>query len=218
MLYGSKNIIPNEQKLLKLHETVVKKCKGLSWSHCSLAAVAANPKLMSKLAEIILQKQRWWGAEVGIETGSVEVAKRIMPGKALPFSAENWREVVVDGMGLMHDNRLIPACTLIVGLPDEREEDVLSTLELVDDLHSFRSLIVPLFFVPLGRLKSEDWFARTSLNKLHRELLIRCVKHDFFWVDNLLDWSFSSRWYGGLLRSFYKGFAKMAKHKVRQIS
>ena len=33
MLYGSKNTIPDEEKLIKLHEMVTKKCDGLSWSH-----------------------------------------------------------------------------------------------------------------------------------------------------------------------------------------
>ncbi len=217
MLYGSKNTVPNEEKLLQLHELVVKKCDGISWSHCSLAAVASKPKLFEKLSEIIRQKQKWWGVEVGIETGSPEVAKKIMPAKAHPFAAENWHDVVVEGMGLLHDNRMVPACTLILGLPDEREEDVLATMDLVDDLKGMRSLIVPLFFVPLGKLKSKDWFTKTQLNELHKQLLVLCAEHDFFWVDNLLDWSFSGKWYSSIMKEFYKGFSAIAKHKVRQI-
>jgi radical SAM superfamily enzyme YgiQ (UPF0313 family) len=217
MLYGSNNTVPNGEKLLALHELVMKKIDGVSWSHCSLAAVASSPKLFSKLSEIILQKQTWWGAEVGIETGSGRVAKKIMPAKAHPFLAENWHDVVVDGMGLMHDNKLVPACTLIVGLPDEQEEDVIKTMDLVDDLKGMRSLIVPLFFVPLGKLKNEGWFKETRLSELHKQLLFQCVEHDFYWVDNLLDWSFSGKWYSRILKEFYKGFSAIAKHKVRQI-
>jgi radical SAM superfamily enzyme YgiQ (UPF0313 family) len=182
-----------------------------------LAAVASAPKLFSKLSETILQKQTWWGAEVGIETGSPEVAKKIMPAKAHPFKAEDWHDVVVDGMGLMHDNMLVPACTLILGLPDEREEDITLTLDLVDDLKDMRSLIVPLFFVPLGKLKSEDWFTKTQLSERHKQLLIRCAEHDFRWVDNLLDWSISGKWYSWIMKRFYKGFSALAKYKVRHI-
>jgi radical SAM superfamily enzyme YgiQ (UPF0313 family) len=217
MLYGSSNTVPHEDKLVKLHESVMKKVEGVSWSHCSLAAVASAPKLFSKLSETVLQKQTWWGAEVGIETGSGEVAKKIMPAKAHPFRAEDWHDVVVSGMGLMHDNKLVPACTLILGLPDEREEDVIQTMDLVADLKEMRSLIVPLFFVPLGKLNSESWFTDTKLSKLHKQLLIQCAEHDFRWVDNLLDWSFSGKWYSGIMRDFYKGFSAIAKHKVRQI-
>jgi radical SAM superfamily enzyme YgiQ (UPF0313 family) len=217
MLYGSSNTLPHEDKLLKLHETVMKNVDGVSWSHCSLAAVASAPKLFSKLSETILQKQTWWGAEVGIETGSAEVARKIMPAKAHPFRAEDWHDVVVDGMGLMHDNMLVPACTLILGLPDEREEDITLTLDLVDDLKDMRSLIVPLFFVPLGKLKSEDWFTKTQLSERHKQLLVRCAEHDFRWVDNLLDWSISGKWYSWIMKRFYKGFSAFAKYKVRRL-
>jgi len=218
MLYGSKNTSPNEEKLMRLHEFVVKRNEGgISWSHCSLAAVASKPKLFSKIAEIILQKQPWWGTEIGIETGSAELAKKIMPAKAHPFKAEEWTQVVHTGMGLMHDNKLVPACTLIVGLPEEKEEDIIKTMELVDELKHVRSFIVPLFFVPLGRLKREDWFRRAEMNDLHRQLLFQCVEHDFYWVDNLLELSFRDKWYGRFLREFYKGFAGIAKRKVRQI-
>jgi radical SAM superfamily enzyme YgiQ (UPF0313 family) len=143
MLYGSKNTFPNAEKLIKLHETVIKKCDGITWSHCSLAAVASNGKLFSRLAEIITQKGPWWGAEVGLETGSARLAEKMMPAKALPFKPEEWPDVVRTGMELMHDNNLIPACTLIVGVPEETEEDLMKTMELLEDLKDYRSLIAP---------------------------------------------------------------------------
>jgi len=217
MLYGSKNTTPNEEKLVQLHKLVTKRCTDLAWSHCSLAAVASNPKLLPKLSELILQNQRWWGTEIGIETGSPEIAKKIMPAKAHPFSTDNWHDVVCEGMGIAHDNMLVPACTIIVGLPEEQESDILKTMDLVDDLKDMRSLIVPLFFVPLGQLKSEDWFTRTKLNELHKKLLIQCAERDFRWVDKLIDLSWSGKWYQHITKEFYKGFTAIAKRKVRQI-
>jgi radical SAM superfamily enzyme YgiQ (UPF0313 family) len=216
MLYGSKNAVPEVGKLQRLHELVLKKNVSISWSHCSLAAVASNPKTLKEVSETVQSKQKWWGAEVGIETGSPEIAKKIMPAKAHPFKAEEWPEVVRDGMGLMHDNMLIPACTLIVGLPQEREEDVIKTMELVDDLKSCRSLIVPLFFVPLGRLKDEDWFKRAEMSSLHKQLLFQCAEHDFRWLDSLIDLAFGGKWYIRFLKEFYKVFAGVAKQRARQ--
>ena len=49
MLYGSSNTVPHEDKLVQLHETVMKKVDGISWSHCSLAAVASAPKVFSEV-------------------------------------------------------------------------------------------------------------------------------------------------------------------------
>ena len=216
MLYGSKNTTPDDEKLVKLHEAVIKKCGALGWSHCSLATVALKPKLFEKVAEIILQKQPWWGAEVGIETGSPELAKKIMPAKAHPFKPEDWPEVVRTGMGLMHDNNLIPACTLIVGVPDETEEDLIKTIELVEDLKHIRSLIVPLFFVPMGKLKNEQWFKETQMTKLHQELLIKCLKHDFHWIDDLISIAFKGKWYAKPLRALYTMFVRIIEYKARK--
>lgn len=217
MLYGSNNTTPDEKKLLHLHSDAIKNCDSISWSHCSLAAVAANPKLFHAVSEIILEKQSWWGAEIGLETGSPEIAKKIMPAKAHPFKAEDWQEVVHTGLGLMHDNKLVPAATLIVGLPEEREEDIIKTMELLDDIKDYRSLIVPLYFVPLGRFHNKDWFNQTKLNDEHVKLMFKCAEHDFRWIDDLLNISFDDKWYGGLLRRFYRGFSYIAKRKVRQI-
>lgn len=216
MLYGSETTIPDDKKLIELHETVVKKCSGVTWSHCSLAAVVAKPQLFRKIAEIIQQKQRWWGVEIGLETGSPALAERIMPAKAHPFKAKDWPDVVRTGFGLMHDNMLVPAATLIVGAPEECEEDVLKTLELMDELKGFRSLIVPLFFVPLGRLKEEDWFKETELTELHRELLVKCFEHGYRWVDELIELSFS-KLHGNFLKMFYKTFASLIKYKARRL-
>ena len=215
MLYGSQNAVPNDEKLLKLHELVMSKVHTISWSHCSLAAVASKPKLVSKLSEIILQKQAWWGAEIGLETGSAELAKKIMPAKALPFKPEEWPQVARQGFGIMHDHKLIPAATLIVGLPEETEDDIIKTMELVDDVKDCRSLIVPLFFVPLGRLKNKDWFRETQVNKLHEQLMFQCAEHSLRWVDNLLDMSFMDKGYRVALKEFYKVFAGLAKRQLR---
>ncbi len=216
MLYGSKNTYPDDEKLVKLHEMTTRKCEGITWSHCSLATIASKPKLFSKIAEIIQQKQPWWGVETGIETGSPELARKIMPAKAHPFKPEEWPEVVKVSMGLMHDNKLVPAGTLIVGAPEETDRDVIKTIELVDDLRDVRSLIVPLFFVPLGRLKYAGWFKDTQITELHQELLIRCLEHDFRWVDELIHSAFTGNWRVSLLRPFYGFFAQIFKYKAKK--
>jgi len=216
MLYGSQNTIPKDEKLIKLHELVVKKCEGMGWSHCSLAAVAAKPKLFATVAEIIRQKQPWWGAEIGIETGSPELAKKIMPAKAHPFKPEQWPEVVRIGMGLMHDYGLVPACTLIVGVPEETEGDLIKTIELIDDLKDVKSLIVPLYFVPMGRLKNEDWFRCGEITGLYRELLVKCLKHDIRWVYSLIDDSFAGRWHNPFITLLYKLFVRIIEYKCEK--
>ncbi len=87
---------------------------------------------------------------MGLETGSRRLAKVIMPGKAAPFKIEDWWDVVEEALGVMHDIKLIPALTVIVGLPGETEDDVMETIELLDRIRPYRSLVVPMFYVPMN--------------------------------------------------------------------
>ncbi|WEU40222.1 MAG: B12-binding domain-containing radical SAM protein [Candidatus Odinarchaeum yellowstonii] len=214
LLYGSSNTIPVEDKLIKLHEALKSKKCEVGWSHCSLAAVAAKPGAFKKTAEIILENQDWWGAEVGIETGSPRLAEKIMPTKAHPFKPGEWPNIVKEGLSLMHDNMLIPACTLIAGSPGEREEDVVKTIELVEDLKPYRFLIVPLYFVPLGSLKDENWFLNFKPDSVYQELFIKCLRHDLKWIGSIIDIAFKNSWHGKLAKTLYKLFVKLLEFNV----
>jgi hypothetical protein len=88
-------------------------------------------------------------------------------------------------------------------------------MELIDDVKDCRSLIVPLFFVPLGRLKNRDWFRDTEMNELHKQLMFQCAEHGLRWVDDLIDMSFTDKGYRLALKEFYKVFAGIAKRQIR---
>ena len=217
LLYGSKETQPYREKVLKLHKLAKKYYDGVGWSHTSIATVASDPELLEKVAEIIVDgNQEWWGAEIGIETGSPDLVRKIMPAKCHPFRAEDWPEVVKTAAGVMSDNNLIPACTLIVGVPQETEEDVMKTIELIDDLHDFKSLIVPLFFVPMGRLKDEDWFRVEVMSPIHEELLIVCLRHDLHWSKKIVKESyFKGGVYSLFLRLLYHIFVWRVERKAK---
>lgn len=188
LLYGQRGVIPDEEKVLKINEIAKKHAKYVSWSHASFSAVASNEKLIERLSEILIdENQKWWGAEMGIETGSPELMKKRMPAKAKPFKPEEYPEVVKQAAGIMTDNNLFPACTLITGLPEETSDDVIKTIELIDDLKDFKSLIVPLFFVPMGVLKDKEWFRKEHMSDLHKELLIKCMRHDLKWSKEIMN-------------------------------
>ncbi|MCS7366387.1 MAG: B12-binding domain-containing radical SAM protein [archaeon YNP-WB-062] len=218
LLYGSKSVIPDEEKVLKLHKLFKSHFSSIGWSHASIAAIASKPKLIEDISEILIDgKQKWLGVEIGIETGSPELVKKAMPAKAKPFKPEEWPELVKTAAGIMMDNNIFPACTLIAGLPQETEDDIIKTIELVESLKWFKSLIVPLLFVPLGKLKDEDWFRFEDMNELHIELLIKCLEHDLYWIDELSKQYFSG-WRGKLIYPFYKLFINIVRRKCRSIS
>jgi radical SAM superfamily enzyme YgiQ (UPF0313 family) len=216
LLYGSKTVMPDREKVLKLHELCKRYVETLSWSHTSMAAVAAAPELVKEVAELIINdKQEWWGAEIGIETGSPELAKKVMPAKVRPFQPEQWPEVVKTAAGIMTDNNLVPACTLITGLPQETDDDVVKTIELMDDLKDFKSLIVPLFFVPLGRLKDKDWFTIEQMSDLQKALLVKCLRHDLYWAKEIMKTYFKG--YLRVFSLFYWFFVRAIERKAKNV-
>jgi len=189
LLYGSDGVKPKPEPIIKLHKLVKKYYRGIAWSHVNLSTLKygqENFKLISKLTEIIYDEQSWIGVEVGVETGSVKLARKIMPMKASPYPPEAWPEVVEDAFMIMHEHKIVPAATLIIGLPDEDEDDVLETIELMDRLKKYRSLIVPMFFVPMGALRGKNWFKILNIKEIHKELLVKCFRHSVYWAEDIL--------------------------------
>ena len=69
---------------------------------------------------------------VGLETGSVRMAKQVMPSKGVPFPIEEWQSVFIRGLEVMNKHNWFPAATLIVGNPGETDEDFAETRDLFE--------------------------------------------------------------------------------------
>ncbi|MEZ0319801.1 MAG: radical SAM protein [Pyrobaculum sp.] len=193
-LYGSHTTEPNPDKLIALHKLAKRYYRKVGWSHTTLVAVYHGEKkmgkLFTKLSEIILDEhQDWWGAQIGLETGSIRLARRIMPGKAAPYKIEQWHEIVVEAAAIMHEVKLIPAITIIVGLPDEQPDDVVETIELIERLRPYRSLIVPLFYVPMSHVRSDKagWIDKLNLYPEHVDLLKTVARHSIYWAKDIVN-------------------------------
>ncbi len=104
-----------------------------------------------------------------------------MKGKVKPFKPEEWRELVMESHKNMHDNNWVPAETLIVGLPGEKPDDINQTIDLIKDLNEYKSLIVPLYFIPIGNLKGEGFFRTKHNLPEHWQLIATCIRHIIKW-------------------------------------
>ncbi|MEM2005607.1 MAG: radical SAM protein [Zestosphaera sp.] len=219
LLYGAEGVKPREEPLIRLHERVKKLIPGsIAWAHTSFAATKFaedNYRLISKLMnEILYDKQNYLGVEVGLETGSPNLARRIMPAKAAPYQPERWPEVVEDALGIMHENRIIPAVTLILGIPEETPDDLVKTMELLDRVRHYRSLIVPMFFVPMGALKNRDWFRREAVKREHVEVMLKTLDHSIYWAERIMDEFYMKGLKHLPIRVMLKFFTAYVKHKV----
>jgi radical SAM superfamily enzyme YgiQ (UPF0313 family) len=200
-LYGSKgkSFIPNKDAVVGMAKSVADYpgVKSIQVSHMSLAPVVNNPQMIKELAEILIERS-WYSlgkkdiitAETGIETGSARLMKKYMGGKMLPYKPEQWQEIVTNAFGILNDNDWYPLATLIVGLPDEKEEDVLDTLELMDKLRGYNAFYVPLFFVPLEScvLMNKKGAEIDSLSKARWDFFIKCWEYNIrIWKPTFLE-------------------------------
>jgi len=224
-LYKSKpGFIPNRKEIVKLYKSIASYI-GVEYillSHASFAPILHDPKILEELTPILIEKTRWSpkksktykkpfvSVEMGIETGSVRLMKKYMKGKALPFSVDNWPELVVQGIGLMNDYDWWPLCTIMTGQPEETEEDVLATLELIDDLknHNAKMFYTPVLFIPLkdAILGDSRRTSLTNLSELQWEILARC------WKNNIDFWTPDMRWIYGPAFFFSHWFYARWKH------
>ncbi|MBI4170496.1 MAG: B12-binding domain-containing radical SAM protein [Candidatus Aenigmarchaeota archaeon] len=176
-------------KIVELVKEIKKFNLDLSFTHCCLATALANPEVTEAFShEAGLSEKKLTGFQTGIESGSPRIVRRYMQGKLKPWEPEDWPEVVQQGMAIMVDNYIIPHATLVMGLEGETSDDVMKTIELVDSLHHYPSVILPLFFVPLSILK-ERAFTVGLLKQEHKELLATCAKHTAKWARRLPNWS-----------------------------
>lgn len=194
--YKANGVIPNEQAVIELFEAVKRlyieenRPLDIGISHFALASVVAKPALVRELSEVMevgTRENPWASGQTGIETASERLVEMHMQGKVRPFKPEEWREVVLEAHEILKENHWVPCSTLVMGLPKEGAKDVLKTIELVEDLRAYKSLIVPLFFVPIGNLTDQSFFTMKKMLPEHWMLFAACLKHDFKWVYTLID-------------------------------
>jgi hypothetical protein len=187
---------PNREALLDLYSEIVN-TPGIEQhvlSHATIAPAVVDPLLIKKLSEILLPKsplhypylsshpqKKALVPLIGLETGSVRLAKQIMPSKGIPFSIEDWPSVVMHGLSVLNENNWFPAMTLMVGNPGETDEDVMATIDLVCEVErrGLFAFFIPSIFTPLHDTRMEHKKGVTEtreLTPLQWQLMMKCWK------------------------------------------
>jgi radical SAM superfamily enzyme YgiQ (UPF0313 family) len=187
---------PNREALLDLY-TEIANTPGVEQhilSHSTMAPALVDPLLIKKLSDFLLKKsplhlpafsthpdKKILSPLIGLETGSVSLAKKIMPGKALPFPIEQWPSVFIQGLTVMNRNNWFPVVTLIIGSPEETDEDTKATLDLVYEAEHRKlfAFFIPSIFTPLQntRMSGQEGIVETRhLTGLQWQLMMKCWK------------------------------------------
>jgi hypothetical protein len=199
---------PNREALVDLYSEIVN-TPGVEQhllSHSTIAPAVVDPTLIKQLSEILLPKSpihlprlsthpqnKVLSPLIGLETGSVRMAKKIMPSKGVPFPIEDWPSVVLEGLRILNENNWFPMMTLIVGNPGETDDDVKDTLDLIYEIErrGLFAFLVPSIFTPLHDTRMEHQRGVTQtrqLSPLQWQLMMKC------WKMNLRPGQYS--WWG----------------------
>ena len=161
---------PNVDALVDLVTTVmsVPGIRRTNPTHARISPAAAYPELMEKLSSIMKAgPNNWIGVQVGVETGSDELASKHMPNKTLPLHVGpdgSWSEIVWRGTRNMNKYYWRPAFTIQAGQRDETPEDNWDTVALINKMSNsyidgrpLEFTVTPMQNVPLGLIKSRGF-------------------------------------------------------------
>ncbi|HBY63509.1 MAG TPA: hypothetical protein DEH78_27100 [Solibacterales bacterium] len=187
---------PNREALLELYREVIE-TPGVEHhilSHCTMAPAVVDPKLIEQLSDLLLDKspvklpalsthpeKRILSPLIGMETASVPMAKKIMPGKGVPFPIEDWPSVLIQGLTIYNRNNWFPVVTLMVGNPGETDEDCEATLDLLYEVErrGLFAFFVPSIFTPLHDTrmeKKEGVHESREMTPLQWQIMMKCWK------------------------------------------
>jgi radical SAM superfamily enzyme YgiQ (UPF0313 family) len=221
--YKAKGLEVNGEAVVELFKTVrsYPGVNAVGMSHFALSSIASAPDVVEEISNILGAGEDggWLSGQTGLETGSPRLIEANMKGKAKPFEPEDWPQVVIDAFEVMSRNCWVPCATLIIGLPDETEKDIDLTVDLVEELENFKSLIVPLFLVSMGGLKGKaESFTIDKITPKQSELFLKCWEHNINWGQRLLQEYFLTKsglkGYGLRFLIFYS--IRHAKKLIRQ--
>src|SRR5690606_8382396 len=94
------------------------------------------------------------------------------------FDIQDWQELVVEGTNILNDNNWFPVYTFIVGLPNETEDDIRQSLDLLHRMKHNHVLYVPSIFTPLDDTRAQDGKALKAkeLTQLQWEFIMTAWK------------------------------------------
>jgi len=187
---------PNREALVDLYASIVD-TPGVQehvLSHSTIAPAVVDPVMIEQLTNTIIDKspihipllsshpkKKALVPLIGLETGSIRMAKQIMPSKGVPFPIDEWQSVVIRGLEILNKHNWFPAMTLIVGSPGETDEDSKATLDLIYEVErrGLFAFFIPSIFTPLHdtRMEKQKGVSETrQLSPLQWQLMMKCWK------------------------------------------
>lgn len=157
LLYGSKRLAINREAIVTLFRKVKEEgAEQIFFPHISSPAVVESPETVMEISDIAeYKKHRAEAPVVGLESGSTRIISKYMRGKPFPYRPEDWGKVIIESTGILNDAYITSAYTMTVGFPDETDEDVQQSIDLVHKLFDSggKAWVFPLPVIPITSTK-----------------------------------------------------------------
>lgn len=203
------NFTPNTDALINLFKQVkaVPGIETLQTSHITMAPVVRHPDLIERLTPYTVPFSHLHHDDstdpnkcvidpiIGLETGSPRLFDKYMKGKAYPYKAHQWRDVILKGMEILNRHNWYPFCTFIIGLPEETDADTKASLDLLYELREAKGMFVPTWFVPLEntRMQKQESVKLIEMTDLQWEFFFTCWRYNIdFYGGSRSRWQWSA--------------------------
>jgi len=202
LLYGANRLRVNHDALVKLFSAVKGAgVESIGFAHISAPAVKESPRTVKQISEIAEYSfDRANAPVVGLETGSLKIFNKYMRAKSFPWEPAQWKDVILDATAVMNDSHIYPCYTMTIGYPEETDEDVQASINLVQSIidHDFTAWIFPLPVIPMGtsRIRDNPMPALERLPSAYWDLLYISWKYDLKVTRKLiptLTWAIPNR-------------------------
>ncbi len=96
---------------------------------------------------------------------------------------------------------------------------MVQTIELIERMRPYRSLVVPLFYVPMSHIRADKrgWMQRVNLLPEHIELLRVVFRHSIYWAKDILNKFYLKDSHNVLLKVFLNYFIGYVEKNVKKI-
>lgn len=225
--------VPALKKMFK-SVTEVPGVRHVMLSHGTMSPVVRNPEVIEELSPYAVDfsthqhpasthhDKRYASLFIGLETGSPRLFNQFMKGKAYPYKAEQWHDVVLKGMDILNKHNWFPFATFIIGLPGETDADTKKSLDLLHALKDAKWVVMPTLFVPLEdtRMEKDESAKLAKLTELQWEFFFTAWRYniDFYRKDP----SFQRRFNFGVPIYYYmmgrRLFGKQMKYPMLRLA
>ncbi len=183
--------VPAMEKMFKA-VLAVEGLETIQLTHITMAPVVKDPTVIERLTPLCVPYSHLTHEDstdpdkkivdpiIGLETGSPRLFDQYMKGKAYPYKAYQWRDVVLKGMEILNRHNWYPFNTFIIGLPGETDDDTRQSLDMLYDLRNSKGMYVPTWFVPLEntRMQKKDGAKLIEMSDLQWEFFFTCWKYN----------------------------------------